>query len=100
MTDNCDYWAKNIQVLAMNQLLFIKLLLYKIDPKFDRYHIFKEWGFEKCGSEVIYLDRRDMNLLLEVLEAIDELERIYKNTYKELLDCTFTIKKYFGIKWL
>ena len=85
-------------ILAMNQLYFIKLLLYKISPSYDRYHIFKEWGFEKCGSEVIYLDKSDMNLLLEVLEAIYELERIYKNTYKELLDCTFIIKKYFGIK--
>ena len=85
-------------ILAMNQLYFIKLLLYKISPSYDRYHIFKEWGFEKCGSEVIYLDKSDMNLLLEVLEAIYELERIYKNTYKELLDCTFIIKKHFGIK--
>ena len=82
----------------MNQLYFIKLLLYKINPSFnDRYNIFKEWGFGYCGSEVRFLDRSEMDLLLEVLEVIDELERIYKNTDKELLSCENKIKKNFGI---
>ena len=82
----------------MNQLYFIKLLLYKISPLYDRYHIFKEWGLKSCGSEVIFLDNKDIDLLLEVLEVIYELERLYKNTCKELLDCTIRIKNYFGIK--
>ena len=81
----------------MNQLYFIKLLLYKIEPSSDRYNIFKEWGFARCGSEVVNLDRNDIDLLQEVLEVIDELERIYKNTDKELLECANKIKKYFGI---
>ena len=38
-----------------------------------------------------------MNLLKEVLEVIDELERIYKNTAKELLECALKIKKHFGL---
>ena len=42
----------NISIIAMNQLYFIKLLLYKFPPQYDRYHIFKEWGFGYCGSEV------------------------------------------------
>ena len=88
---------QNIQILAMNQLLFIKLLLYKIDPKFDRYHIFKEWGFSKCPSEVMYLSRNDIDLLQEVIEVIDGLEKKYKNTAKELLECVTKIKKRFGI---
>ena len=85
-------------ILAMNQLYFIKLLLYKISPLYDRYHIFKEWGLKSCGSEVIFLDNKYIDLLLEVLEVIYELERLYKNTCKELLDCTIRIKNYFGIK--
>ena len=30
------------EILAMNQLLLVKLLLYKVDPKYDRYHIYRE----------------------------------------------------------
>jgi glycosyltransferase involved in cell wall biosynthesis len=40
------------EILAMNQLYFIKLLLYKGNPLYDRYYIYKEWGFFGCGSEV------------------------------------------------
>ena len=89
--------SNSIQIIAQNQLLFIKLLLYKIDPKFDRFHIFKEWGFSRCGAEVYYLSRNDIDLLQEVIEVIDELEREYKNTAKELLNCVIEIKKRFGI---
>jgi glycosyltransferase involved in cell wall biosynthesis len=93
-----DSTSQKGSILAMNQLYFIKLLLYKINPSFnDRYNIFKEWGFGYCGSEVRFLDRSEMDLLLEVLEVIDELERIYKNTDKELLSCENKIKKNFGI---
>ena len=92
-----DSTSQNIQIIAMNQLLFIKLLLYKIDPKFDRYHIFKEWGFSRCSAEVVYLSRNDIDLLQEVIEVIDELERKYKNTARELLNCVTSIKKRFGI---
>ena len=53
---------------------------------YDRYHIFKEWGFGHCGSEVHGLDRSEIDLLQEVLEVIDELERKYKNTCQELLE--------------
>ena len=92
-----DRTSQNIQMIAMNQLLFIKLLLYKIDPKYDRYHIFKEWGFSRCGAEVVYLSRNDIDLLQEVIEVIDQLENKYKNTVKELLECFVRIKKRFGI---
>ena len=90
--------SNSIQIIAQNQLLFIKLLLYKIDPKFDRFHIFKEWGFSRCGAEVFYLSKNDIDLLKEVIEVIDELERIYKNTSKDLLTCVTEIKKKFGIE--
>ena len=92
-----DNTSNKNSILAMNQLYFIKLLLYKISPIYDRYYIFKEWGFDYCGSDVVYLDKIDINLLQEVLEAIDELERIYKNTDKKLLKCTKKIKRKFGI---
>ena len=92
-----DNTSKNLPILAMNQLYFIKLLLYKISPIYDRYHIFKEWGFGHCGSEVHGLDRSEIDLLQEVLELIDELERKYKNTCRELLDCTYSIKKHFNL---
>ena len=92
-----DNTSNNNTILAMNQLYFIKLLLYKISPLYDRFYIFKEWGFEYCGSDVIYLDKIDINLLQEVLEAIDELERIYKNTNKKLLKCTKKIKRKFSL---
>ena len=84
-------------ILAMNQLYFIKLLLYKVDPSYDRYHIYKEWGIHRCGSEVRDLNRNEIDLLYEVLELIFELERLYKNTAKELLICANNIKRYFGI---
>ena len=86
-----------IEILAMNQLYFIKLLLYKVDPFYDRYHIYKEWGLIKCGSEVIYLDKEYSDLLQEVLEVIDELERIFKNTSKELIECVKKIKLFFHL---
>ena len=94
-----DGFSNYREILAMNQLYFIKLLLYKVDPMYDRYHIFKEWGFAKCGSEVTALNRnKDIDLLYEVLEVIFELERIYNNTCQELLNCANDIKKYFLIK--
>ena len=69
-------------ILAMNQLYFIKLLLYKVDPLYDRYHIYKEWGFYGCGSEVKDLNRNEIDLLYEVLEVIFELERLFQNVSK------------------
>ena len=84
-------------ILAMNQLYFIKLLLYKVDPLYDRYHIYKEWGFYGCGSEVKDLNRNEIDLLYEVLEVIFELERLFQNTAPELLKCANKIKRHFGI---
>ena len=92
-----DSTSNKINILAMNQLYFIKLLLYKIPPKYDRYHIFKEWGFANCGSEAIFLDKSDIDLLQEVLEGIFELERLYNNTYNGLLKCANKIKNHFNI---
>ena len=89
--------SNQIEILAMNQLYFIKLLLYKIDPLYDRYHIYKELGFNKCGSEVMGLNRNEIDLLYEVLEVIFELERLFKNTVKELLECAKNIKRHFSI---
>ena len=83
------------QTLAENQLLFIKLLLYKIDPKYDRYHIYKELGFGSCEIHVKYLNKINFDLGFEVVEAIFELERIYKNTAPELIACIKKIKKYY-----
>ena len=83
------------QILAENQLLFIKLLLYKIDPKYDRYHIYKELGFGHCDIHVKYLNKINFDLGLEVVEAIFELERIYKNTDSKLIGCIKKIKKYY-----
>ena len=85
------------RITAMNQLNFIKLLLYKFPPKYDRYHIYKEWGFAHCGSEVYYLDKNYIDLLQEVLEIIDKLERKYNNTCQELLECALKIKRHFNI---
>ena len=85
------------EFVAMNQLYFIKLLLYKIDPLYDRYHIYKELGFYGCGSEVMNLNTDDIDLLHEVLEVIFELERSFKNTAQELLICVNNIIKHFGI---
>ena len=87
----------NIRIIAMNQLNFIKLLLYKFPPKYDRYHIYKEWGFAYCGSEVYYLDKNYIDLLQEVLEIIDKLEKKYSNTCNELLECALKIKRHFNI---
>ena len=92
-----NHTSNSINLIAMNQLYFIKLFLYKIPPSYDRYHIFREWGFWYCGSEVFHLDRSEIDLIKEVLEVIDELEKIYKNTDKELLGCASNIKKHFGI---
>jgi len=83
------------ELLAENQLLFIKLLLYKIDPKYDRYHIYKELGFGHCEIHVKNLNKMNIDLGLEVVEAVFELERIYKNTASELIDCIKKIKKYY-----
>ena len=86
------------EILAMNQLYYIKLLLYKGEPVYDRYYIFKEWGLKTCGSEVIHLNRNEIDLLYEVLEVIFKLERFFKNTNKKLLTCANSIKRHFGIK--
>ena len=83
------------EILAENQLLFIKLLLYKIDPKYDRHHIYKEFGFGHCEIHVKNLNKKDFDLGLEVVEAVFELERIYKNTAAELIECITKIKKYY-----
>ena len=93
-----DSTSNQSKILAMNQLYFIKLLLLKVHPSYDRYHIYKEWGFNYCGSDVIYLDRSEIDLLQEVLEIIFELERLYKNTDQNLLQCANNIKKHFGIE--
>lgn len=90
--------SKRLEILSMNQLYFVKLLLYKVDPKFDRYHIFKEFGLNGCGSDVKWLNRKnDIDLLYEVLEVIFKLERLFKNTAPELLACATHVKRYFGI---
>jgi hypothetical protein len=81
----------------MNQLYFIKLLLYSVDPSYDRYHIYTEWGSNGCGSDVINLNRKEIDLLNEVLELIFKFEKIFKNTVKELLKCAKNIKRHFGI---
>ena len=85
------------EILAENQLLFIKLMLYKIDPKYDRYHIYKELGIfgGHCENDVKYLNKKEFDLGLEVVEAIFELERIYKNTSPELINCIKKIKNYY-----
>ena len=85
------------EILAMNQLLFMKLLLHKIDPKYDRYHIYRELGFGRCENDVKHLNRRDFDLGLEVVEDVFELERIYKNTSPQLINCINTIKKYYMV---
>ena len=83
------------EILAENQLLFMKLMLYKIDPKYDRYHIYRELGFGQCENDVKHLNKKDFDLGLEVVEAIFELERIYKNTSPVLIECINKIKKYY-----
>ena len=83
------------EILAQNQLLFMKLMLYKIDPKYDRYHIYRELGFGQCENDVKYLNKKDFDLGLEVVEAVFELERIYNNTSPLLIECINKIKKYY-----
>ena len=99
VTCNGDHRFKNDtlekELLAMNQLLFMKLMLYKIDPKFDRYHIYRELGFGKCDYDVKYLSKGDLDLGLEVVEAVFELERRYKNTAPQLIQCINKIKQYY-----
>lgn len=91
--------SNRLEILSMNQLYFVKLLLYKVDPIYDRYHIFEIFGLKGCGSDVKWLNRKkDIDLLYEVLEVIFELERSFKNTAKELLYCANNIKRYFRIK--
>ena len=85
------------EILAKDQLLFIKLLLYKIDPKYDRYHIYRELGFGQCENDVKYLNKNEFDLGLQVVEAVFELERVYKNTAPELIACIKKIKKYFEV---
>jgi hypothetical protein len=41
------------------------------------------------------LNKKNIDLGLEVVEAVFELERIYKNTASELIDCIKKIKKYY-----
>ena len=83
------------EILAENQLLFIKIMLYKIDPKYDRYHIYRELGFGQCENDVKHLNKIDFDLGFEVVEAIFELERIYKNTAPKLIKCIKNIKKFY-----
>jgi len=83
------------EILAENQLLFTKLLLYKIDPKYDRYHIYKELEFHRCEYNAKNLNKLNLDLGLEVIEAVFELEKIYKNTAPELIGCMKKIKKYY-----
>ena len=83
------------EIFAENQLLFIKLMIYKIDPKYDRYHIYKELGFGHCEKDAKHLNKIDFDLGLEIVEAVFELERIYKNTAPELINCITKIKKYY-----
>lgn len=83
------------ETLAKNELLFMKLLLYKIDPKYDRYHIYKELEFSHCEGNAKNLNKIDFDLGLEVVEVVFELERIYKNTAPELINCFKKIKKYY-----
>ena len=92
-----DISSNKKSILAMNQLYFIKLLLYKISPLYDRYHIYKELCRFMGGELFKYLSIEDIDLIHEILETIDELERLYKNTDKHLLECVFKIKTFFGI---
>ena len=92
-----DSSSNKKSILAMNQLYFIKLLLYKISPSYDRHHIYRELCKFMGGEIYKYLDMKDIDLVQEVLEVIDELEVLYKNTDKLLLECEAKIKDYFGI---
>lgn len=81
----------------MNQFLFIKLLINKIDPKYDRTFVNIESIFRKCGTNVEFLNKKDLDLGLEVIETILELEKIYKNTNPLVLNCTNKLLKIFEI---
>ncbi len=84
------------QTLIKDQLLFLKLLLYKVDPKFDRYHVLKELNFVGgCGKIYSHANRNDFSLGLQVVEAVFELERMYNNTAPELITCVNKFKNYF-----
>ena len=84
------------QTLVKDQLLFLKLLIYKVDPKFDRYHVFKELNIMgKCGNLYSRANRNDFSLGLQVVEAIFELERKYNNTATELITCVNKFKNFF-----
>lgn len=48
----------------------MKIMLYKICPKYDRYHIYKELGFGHCENEAKYLNKKEFDLSLEVVEVI------------------------------
>ena len=68
---------------------------HKVDPKYNRYHIFSELSFlAKCYDEIKYLKRDEYDLGFEVVEDIFELERVYNNTASELLKCADQILKY------
>ena len=89
--------SNNKSLISKSQLYLIKLLLYKSPPQYDRYHIYKEWQANNFGSDVFNLDRSEIDLLQEVLEVIEFLEKKYKNTCKELLKHVLEIKKFFNL---
>ena len=87
------------EMFLKDLLLFIKLLLYKIDPKYDRYHLFRELTFNyNCEYIAENLNKNDIDLGMQIVEAVIELERIYKNTNPELINCINILKNKFEIK--
>ena len=54
-----------------------------------------ELCFGKCDNDVKYLNKKDFDLGLEVVEDVFELERLYNNTCPELINCINIIKKHF-----
>ena len=93
----CSNKNKNLEkeIDAENVLLLLKLMLYKIDPKYDRYHIYRELGCDHDEIQIKNLNKINLDLGFEIVEAVFELERIYKNTAPELIDCIKKIKKYY-----
>ena len=84
--------------MAKDKLLFIKLLLYKTDPKYDRFHIFSELSFlYSCTFTIKLLNKNDFDLGLEVMEAIFDLERKYKNTARQLIQCANAFKNHLKV---
>ena len=83
--------------ISMNQLHLIRLILYKFPPQYDRYNVYSEWGTKNFGSDVFHLKRSQIDLLQEVLEVIEYLEKKYNNTCKELLKHVSAIKKFFNL---